>query len=109
MFTLIAFMRKVFSPKEDYCRLISMFTVFILSIIVFSLVYYFICTPKQFYSNILSPDGDHLRPVDEYFDLVYFSFITQSTTGFGDIAPRGTLARVIVMLQVLSILGIASM
>ena len=109
MLTLIAFMRKVFSPKDDYCRLVSMFTVFIISIIVFSLIYYFICTPSEFYSSIMLPSGTPLRPVDEYFDLVYFSFITQSTTGFGDIAPQGTISRIVVMLQVLSILGIASM
>lgn len=109
MLTLVAFIRKVFTPKEDYCHIISLFTLFIISIIVFSLLYHFVCTSKEFDSSILSPKGEHLKPVDEFFDLVYFSFITQSTTGFGDIAPRGKLAKMIVMLQVLSILFIASM
>jgi hypothetical protein len=36
-----------------------------------------------------------------YTDFLYFSAITQSTVGYGDIMPNSTLVRVVVMVQVL--------
>jgi hypothetical protein len=40
-----------------------------------------------------------------YWDFLYFSTVTQSTVGYGDILPNNTLVRMIVVLQVL--IGIA--
>jgi hypothetical protein len=109
MLTLVAFMRKVFRPDTERCYLLSVFTLFIISIVLFSLLYYFICKPHQFYSNVVDKKGKQITPVNEYFDLLYFSFITQSTTGFGDIAPKENQAKFIVMLQIISVLIIASL
>lgn len=36
-----------------------------------------------------------------YFDLLYFSFITQTTVGYGDILPNSTIIRVLVCLQIM--------
>ena len=109
MLTLVAFMRRVFKPNTEHCYLLSIFTLFIISIVFFSLLYYFVCKPHQFYSNVVDKDGKQISPVNEYFDLLYFSFVTQSTTGFGDIAPKAKQAKFLVMLQIISVLIIASL
>ena len=36
-----------------------------------------------------------------YLDFVYFSTVTQSTVGYGDILPNSTAVRSIVMLQLI--------
>lgn len=109
MLTLIGFIRKVFKPDTKFCSLITVFTLFITSVIIFSLIYFFICTPSQFNSNIIDKKGLHIKPVRNYLDTLYFSFITQSTTGFGDISPKGHKTKFVVMLQILSVIIIASM
>lgn len=43
---------------------------------------------------------------DSLFDGLYFSFITQTTIGFGDVVPKSYLAKIIVILQCLSVFGI---
>ena len=41
-----------------------------------------------------------------YFDALYFSFVTQSTVGYGDIVPTNILTKSITMLQLLSVIAI---
>lgn len=49
--------------------------------------------------NILEFSGDGpLSP----FDALYFSSVTQISLGYGDIIPRNTAAKAVVMLQVAS-------
>jgi len=36
-----------------------------------------------------------------YFDFIYFSMITQSTVGYGDILPNSTVVRSIVVAQII--------
>lgn len=43
---------------------------------------------------------------DYLFNGLYFSFITQTTIGFGDVVPKSYLAKIIVLLQCLSVFGI---
>jgi hypothetical protein len=43
-----------------------------------------------------------LQPVWSYFDFVYFSGITLTTVGFGDILPNNTRVRMIVLAEILT-------
>ena len=44
--------------------------------------------------------------VTDYFDRLYFSVVTQTTLGYGDIFPASRKVRIITMLQALSTLAI---
>jgi hypothetical protein len=57
---------------------------------------------------VLPFDGTlHLgTAVTDYFDRLYFSVITQTTLGYGDIFPASRRVRIITMLQALSTLAI---
>jgi len=41
-----------------------------------------------------------------FYDCFYFSLVTQTTVGYGDLAPRTRLMRGICMLQLLTIYGV---
>ena len=41
-----------------------------------------------------------------FFDALYFSIVTQSTVGYGDLVPTNRLTKSIVMLQLLTIIAI---
>ena len=47
-----------------------------------------------------------LPPVWRYLDFLYFSTITQSTVGYGDILPNSSAVRLVVMIQILAAYGI---
>ena len=49
-------------------------------------------------ANLSSPNPDVWR----YWDFLYFSVITQTTVGYGDILPNSTQVRMIVVLQILA-------
>ena len=68
-------------------KIIIRLTLFILSILIFSLIYYFTCNPtKDFYYNIhITPNS---KVIDSYLDYVYLSAQIQCTLGFGDISPK---------------------
>ena len=46
--------------------------------------------------NGLRKDG-----IDRFVDLVYFSIVSFSTAGYGDISPKSTRARILVSLYLL--------
>jgi voltage-gated potassium channel Kch len=49
----------------------------------------------------LARDPGEFRGLNTRVDALYFTVITMSTVGYGDIAPLGQSARVVVMLQIL--------
>ncbi|GAB2689365.1 potassium channel family protein [Kitasatospora kifunensis] len=49
----------------------------------------------------LARDPGEFRGLHTRVDALYFTVITMSTVGYGDIAPLGQSARVVVMLQIL--------
>ncbi len=59
----------------------------IILVVIFSIIYFLI--GKDNFNNI----------EDNYIDYLYFSFITSSSIGYGDITPKTNLAKILVMLH----------
>ncbi|KQB43508.1 Potassium channel protein [Flavobacterium daejeonense] len=54
---------------------------------------------------VLYSTGNYLnQPINHWFDAVYFSMITSSTIGFGDLYPVQTFGKALVMTQSLLVL-----
>lgn len=70
----------------------SLLILLITSIILFSLLYAYALGPDHFRG--MSTQGS-------YMDYIYFSLTTQTAVGYGDISPQTTVARGVVMLQML--------
>ncbi|HIQ21615.1 MAG TPA: hypothetical protein EYH34_10335 [Planctomycetes bacterium] len=49
------------------------------------------------------PQGEPGKPIAPFSEAVYFSFVTMSTLGYGDVVPQSPLARTIAWMQ--SVLG----
>ena len=82
----------------------------IISIVFYSLLYYLCCVSKDFYyrkKNLLPIQNDETSySTISYFDLLYFSIITQTTVGYGDIIPYSRKSKTLVVLQILTSLVI---
>ena len=55
-----------------------------------------------FYYILARTGGDHFNGIDSnvtFMDTFYFACTIQSTVGFGDIYPKSSMARTLVMLQ----------
>jgi hypothetical protein len=83
--------RSVFSPV-----LAEFVDAALFMVIYFASVYSLLAPAGAFAPNTFAPNKG-LGP----FDLFYFSVVTFSTTGFGDITPASTTARVLVTGQIL--------
>ncbi len=64
-----------------------------LIIIIFSIIYY-----------LIGNDNFH-NMNDSYLDIIYFSLVTSTTVGYGDITPRTDLAKFVVMCQLVATLS----
>ena len=62
-------------------------------VIGFSIIYYILGNNNFYNMN------------DSYLDHIYFSLVTSTTVGYGDIVPRTNLAKFIVMCQLISTLS----
>ena len=77
--------------------LLKIISIQIFIIILFSLIYYFIGNDNF----ILNYSNNNINNKFNYFDYLYFSVVTSSTTGYGDIIPSTKLARILVTTQIL--------
>ncbi len=79
--------RKRFTNWIDNIRVFHIFFLWISLVLFFGLFYYFFSGNLGIlYSPILK------QPITNIFDAIYFSFITATSTGFGDIVPQGFFA-----------------
>jgi len=72
--------------------MLKVLTLNLVSILIFAMFYYFLAMTG----------GDHFNGIDSnasLMDAFYFSSTIQSTVGFGDIYPKSSTARTLVMLQ----------
>jgi len=64
-------------------------------IIIFSLIYHYVLEPKDF-SN-----GETLN---NYMDTLYFTMVTHSTLGYGDIYPKTKIGRLFITCHIAAVL-----
>jgi voltage-gated potassium channel len=66
----------------------------VLGIIIFALIYFVLNkrSPRKHFKGLIN---------NPWFDMLYFSTVTQSTVGYGDIVPISKLARGIAIVQLL--------
>lgn len=66
-----------------------------------------------FYYMVLKTGGEHFNGLDKdstLLDVMYFAFTVQSTVGFGDIYPKSSVAKMLVMTQqTLLIVGVVDL
>ena len=65
-------------------------------IFAFSVIYYIMDS-----DNFIFRNTNIKKEENNYLDYFYFSTVTSASTGFGDISPKTTIAKVIVTLQIL--------
>lgn len=70
----------------------------VIFIILFTGVYYWISQQSTYHFG---------RPLP-LFEALYFSMITQTTIGYGDIVPVSDTAKVVCMFQMLTLAGLIS-
>ena len=87
--------------QDEFNKIRFRFIVFCTSILIYSFIYYFLCSSDDFYSK-RNVDNKKTNDYNRLLEILYFSAITQSTVGFGDISPNSQLARFIVVLQILT-------
>lgn len=67
--------------------------------IVYSIIYLIFCYDAEHW-NGMDLEGDPSLS-DKLFNRLYFSVVTFSTVGYGDITPATRIARTLVMMQIL--------
>ncbi len=78
------FQQNKFNTRMDKLTFPYILIIWVSIILFFGLIYYFFAGPtSNLYYNITQ------QPVQKMLDSIYFSFITATTTGFGDIVPKG--------------------
>lgn len=72
-----------------------------------------ILTFAFFYYMLVRTGGEHFNGLDKdssLLDVLYFAWTVQSTVGFGDIYPKSSMAKMLVMSQqTLLIIGIVDL
>ena len=79
----------------DNLSFLGILFVWVFVVLCFGLLYYFLSGPDS--ALHYTAGGEQVSSI---VDTIYFSFVTATTTGFGDILPSGTF-KIIVILEVL--------
>lgn len=82
----------------------------LLSVVVFAFLYWIL---DNYQSGSLSEFQQHFKHSEKkrlgLYDCFYFSLVTQTTIGYGDIVPLTNTAKFLVILQLLTIYGLLSL
>lgn len=97
---MLMLIRHLFSPLPQLEKLLAAINFYLLTGITFSYLYLLI--------NLLSPGAFDLsgQNVSNWPDYLYFSFVTLTTLGYGDILPLSPLAQSLVTLE--AVIGVLS-
>lgn len=88
-------------PKKTHVYIVHCITA-----IVFGIVYGILIEFDSNSFTMKKQKGHTYSFYEKVFEGLYFSCITQTTIGFGDVVPKSYLAKVVVILQSLSVFGI---
>ncbi|MEI7961668.1 MAG: potassium channel family protein [archaeon] len=91
-----------YSDWLDKANFKAIFTVWIAITIIFGMVYFFLATDTAH----LEYTVNHTQ-VTSIFDTIYFSFVSGTTTGFGDIVPIGGFKLIAIIQVVVGLLLLA--
>lgn len=101
-------MRKVYNfliaaKKVDTEIIYASIILYIIFGLCLSLVYYgtLIVSPGSLGENLVLDFNDHASSTLLLHDLIYFSFVTQTTLGYGDISPTTGFAKALTSTQAL--------
>ena len=81
--------------KQKFREVIIIFVVNL----IYSLVYMALCFESEHWNGMDIEDSPSV--LDKLFNRLYFSVVTFSTVGYGDITPVSRMARAVVITQVL--------
>jgi len=92
---ILAIKHILFGPKIDANKIIGSVTIYLLLGIIWALLYGLVdvVIEGSFSGNLLNAGGS------QFWDLIYFSFVTLTTLGYGDILPVNTYARTLAYLE----------
>ncbi len=92
--------RHLFSPQPQSEKLLAAINFYLLTGITFSYIYLIV---NLFFPGSFDLAGDNISGWPHY---LYFSFVTLTTVGYGDILPLSPLAQSLVMLE--AVIGVLS-
>ena len=92
---VLAIKHILFGPKIDMNKIVGSITIYLLIGIIWALLYGLIevLIEGSFSGNLLNLGGSR------FWDLIYFSFVTLTTLGYGDILPMNTYARTLAYIE----------
>jgi Ion channel len=100
--------RELYFPNPDYVRLSKARVLsyaaasYFLTIYAFSIAFAIV----QQQSKVFAPDKPaFVESLSSLVDALYFSIVTIATVGYGDIAPKTPIARILVSFEVLAGVG----
>lgn len=100
--TKLIMLKNQISKKYRFTKFLSQISIFAyLIFVLFGYIFLIIiCAILYYNGGVLHYSGLPEKPVDNFLDCLYFSVITQTTIGYGDILPT-RYGRLIVSLQAL--------
>ena len=78
----------------------KLFLLNIIFVFIFSIVYYYI------HNNIQEGFGKYNKKEVSFFDTLHFSFVTQTTNGYGDMYITSDLLKLVNMFHLLGLLSL---
>ena len=95
--------QKTFTSWLDKFSFWNILLIWVLVISTFGCIYFFLSNSNMYLLNTHTQ-----QPVTMIADTIYFSFVTATTTGFGDIIPVGTF-KLLAMFEVIGVLLLLAM
>jgi hypothetical protein len=103
IFGAVIWVRKILhSKRAGFDEVLGAINLYIWIAIIYACLYTLISRshPGSFHLDVqLSGGSDALQMKHDFNELFYFSFVTQTTLGYGDIVPVGHLARSLAISQ----------